>query len=81
MPLPQRCPHPKSGGFEYVTATVKMCDSEGMIKLRTLRWGDSLGGPNLITRVFERREPFPTVVREKDVNNGIRARERPHCWL
>ena len=64
-----------------MTATVKMCDSEGMIKLRTLRWGDSLGGPNLITRVFERREPLPTVVREKDVNNGIRARERPHCWL
>lgn len=45
----------------------KTCDSEGMMESGTFRWGDSLGGPNHITWVFERREPLPTVVREKGV--------------
>lgn len=36
-----------------------------MIQLGTLRWGDSLGGPNLITRVFERTQLWSE--KKKDV--------------
>lgn len=35
-------------------------------------------GPNLITVIFNRRQPFPAVGRKEDVRI---VREMPYCWI